>query len=437
MSNGVIAPSALSTGVPPRPSTVASPVPTPASTATSSSQTPMQPSTPVPAIGKRELSPDRINGAPPAKKPLLEESQGTPRPMGVTNPVVSTAATPTVAAPSAPAPTAPAAAPAAPQPTAAAVAAPAPTPANATAGGAAGTKAPGMLPMGKGSGIDLRAEEEAARRAQRSAVGNIKFAGNASRARHTDLFGEVAMRNRLNQIAHNMTVDDDAMRYLALAAEARHQPPMSKEAAGRPAKALWSQRITSDPNAVMQALVTANKEENKAHRVARTERNARETEMARAAAAAREREEAAGGSAPSPAVETNSPDERPSPGGAGSGASSAGSKPKEPTFQAAPTFGAPPPKKTGKGKKAASRDVSADVQAKMTNIAASLATGRKKYAWQSGGSGAFRPQVPSLTSELTRRALLEDVGFIVAILVLQQLLIFLLLGLAVTVVPES
>lgn len=51
MSNGVIAPSALSTGVPPRPSTVASPVPTPSSTATSSSQTPMQPSTPVPAIG--------------------------------------------------------------------------------------------------------------------------------------------------------------------------------------------------------------------------------------------------------------------------------------------------------------------------------------------------------------------------------------------------
>lgn len=216
-----------------------------------------------------------------------------------------------------------------------------------------------------------------------------------------------------------MTVDDDAMRYLALAAEARvrallasavraqehrvnstykHQPPMSKEAAGRPAKPLWSQRITSDPNAVMQALMAANKEENKAHRVARTERNARETEMARAAAAAREREEAAGGSAPSPAVETNSPDERPSPGGAGSGASSAGSKPKEPTFQAAPTFGAPPPKKTGKGKKAASRDVSADVQAKMTNIAASLATGRKKYAWQSGGSGAFRPQVPSLLS---------------------------------------
>lgn len=51
MSNGVIAPSALSTGVPPRPSTVASPVPTPSSTATSSSQTPMQPSTPAPAIG--------------------------------------------------------------------------------------------------------------------------------------------------------------------------------------------------------------------------------------------------------------------------------------------------------------------------------------------------------------------------------------------------
>lgn len=150
--------------------------------------------------GKRELSPDRINGAPPAKKPLLEESQGTARPMGVTNSVVSTPATPTVAAPSAPAPTAPAPAPAVPQPTAAATATAAPTQPNAPAGGAAGAKAPGMLPMGKGSGIDLRAEEEAARRAQRSAVGNIKFAGNASRARHTDLFGEVAMRNRLNQI---------------------------------------------------------------------------------------------------------------------------------------------------------------------------------------------------------------------------------------------
>lgn len=204
-----------------------------------------------------------------------------------------------------------------------------------------------------------------------------------------------------------MTVDDDAMRYLALATEVRvrgllasavraqehrisstykHPPPLSKEKAGRPAKPLWSQRITSDPNAVMQALQAQNKEENKAHRVARTERNARETELARAAAAAREREEAA-----TPA-ETASPEQAP---GTPKKAAKP-SKPKEPTFQASPTFGAPPPKKTAKGKKAA-RDVSADVQAKMTNIAASLATGRKKYAWQSGGS-AFRPQVPSLLS---------------------------------------
>lgn len=64
-------------------------------------------------------------------------------------------------------------------------------------------------PMGKGNGIDLRAEEEAARRAfARSAVGNIKFAGNMSRARNTDLFGEVALRTRLNQIGACIQYDN-------------------------------------------------------------------------------------------------------------------------------------------------------------------------------------------------------------------------------------
>lgn len=54
--------------------------------------------------------------------------------------------------------------------------------------------------MGRGQGIDLRAEEEAARRAARSAVGGARFAGSGSRAKHTDLLGEQVLRGRLNRI---------------------------------------------------------------------------------------------------------------------------------------------------------------------------------------------------------------------------------------------
>ncbi|KAL1410184.1 hypothetical protein Q8F55_004189 [Vanrija albida] len=297
-----------------------------------------------------------------------------------------------------------------------------------------------LLPMGRGQGIDLRAEEEAARRAfSRSAVGNIRYAGENSRARQTDLFGEQALRGRLSQLAqkHGMVVDDEAMRYLAMAAEIRarallssavrtqqhrvhstHQrkPPMSKGSGSKAGKPLWSQKATSDTNAVMVALTAANKEENKAHRVARTERNARETEMARAAAAAKERErEREGSSAPreaetaaaSSAAISDSEDPAPSGGASAAGAggstpagASTPAKPKEPTFQAAPTFGAPPPKKAKGGKKGAAKDVSSEVQAKATNAAAFMAVGRKKkYAWELGASaGAFKPPVPSLLS---------------------------------------
>ncbi|TXT11034.1 hypothetical protein VHUM_01785 [Vanrija humicola] len=271
--------------------------------------------------------------------------------------------------------------------------------------------------MGRGQGIDLRAEEEAARRAfSRSAVGNLRYAGENSRARHTDLFGEQALRARLSQLAqrHGMVVDDEAMRYLAMAAEIRvrallssavrtqqhrvhstHQrkPPMSKGAGSKDGKPLWSQKATSDTNAVMVALAVANKEENKAHRVARTERNARETEIARAQAAAKEREREREGSAPAGGATAT--------GAANAaGGSSTPTKPKEPTFQAAPTFGAPPPKKSKGGKKGAARDVSAEVQAKSTNATAFLQIGRKrKYAWEMGaGAGAFKPPVPSLLS---------------------------------------
>jgi len=225
-----------------------------------------------------------------------------------------------------------------------------------------------------------------------------------------------------------MTVDDEAMRYLALAAEIRvrtllasairaqqhrvnsthqHKPPMSKPSpSGRPPQALWSQKITSDPHAVMMALANSNKEENKAHRVARTERNARETELARRAAAAqRDREQGRDGTATADTASSAGP------ASDAEAASAATPKPpKEPVFQANPTFGGPPPKKTGKGKKAASHNMSADVQAKITNAtAAMLAGGRKRYAWETGAmGGAFRPSVPSLLSGKRKKGGEED-----------------------------
>lgn len=230
-----------------------------------------------------------------------------------------------------------------------------------------------------------------------------------------------------------MVVDDEAMRYLAMAAEIRvrallssavrtqqhrvhstHQrkPPMSKGSGSKAGKPLWSQKATSDTNAVMVALATANKEENKAHRVARTERNARETEIARAQAAAKERErEREGSSVPqeteagaaSSAAISDSEEAPPSGGASATGAPSAAaasSSTPGPTFQAAPTFGAPLPKKSKGGKKGAAKDVSSEVQAKITNATAFMAVGRKrKYAWEMGaGAGAFKPPVPSLLS---------------------------------------
>lgn len=231
-----------------------------------------------------------------------------------------------------------------------------------------------------------------------------------------------------------MTVDDEAMRYLALAAEIRvrallssaaraqhhrvssthaHKPPMSKASGSKPAKPLWSQKITSDPHAVMAALANANRDENKAHRVARTERNARETEMARAEAVQRERERERDGGSPPPAAEAPAAaaaSGEPASESDGPTTSPAPAKPKEPTFQSAPTFGAAPvAKKSGKGKKAAS-NVSADMQAKMTNATAMMAAGgRKRYAWETGAmSGAFRPQVSSLLSGKRKKGGEED-----------------------------
>lgn len=202
-----------------------------------------------------------------------------------------------------------------------------------------------------------------------------------------------------------MTVDEEAMRYLALAAEVRvrsllasairaqehrvssthkYAPPMHAGASGAP-RPLWSQNITSDPNAVLAALEASNKEETKAHRIARTEWKARETELARAAAAAREREEGQqerdGGQAAAAASPAATND-----AGASGSTPTASASTKAPTFQATPTFGAPPPKKT-KSKKAG-KDVSEAVEHRMTNRTAQAFFGRKQYAWETGGSPA-------------------------------------------------
>ncbi|GMK54534.1 hypothetical protein CspeluHIS016_0111200 [Cutaneotrichosporon spelunceum] len=283
---------------------------------------------------------------------------------------------------------------------------------------------PTMLPMGRGQGIDLRAEEEAARRAARSAVGGARFAGSGSRAKHTDLLGEQVLRARLNRLAHEhgMVFDDEAMRLLAMGAETRmrsliesatraqqhrvhstHQrrPPMRTNG-NKGLKPLWSQRITSDTGAVMAALASANKEENKAHRVARTERNARETELARAMAAAKEREARESGSAPDTGAASPAGGAPPEEAATGP----ARPRPSEPVFQASPTFGGTPPPRKSKGKKAGGRDMSAEVQAKMANQTATVNAGRKRYAWEMGGG--FRPQVSSLLSGKRKKAEEEE-----------------------------
>ncbi|BEI80199.1 hypothetical protein CcaverHIS002_0107280 [Cutaneotrichosporon cavernicola] len=284
---------------------------------------------------------------------------------------------------------------------------------------------PITLPMGRGQGIDLRAEEEAARRAARSAVGGARFAGSGSRAKQTDLLGEQVLRVRLNRLAHEhgMAFDDEAMRILAMGAETRmrslmesatraqqhrvnsthqHKPPMRVNG-GKGPKPLWSQKITSDTGAVMAALANANRDENKAHRVARTERNARETELARAQAAAKEREARESGSAPDTGAASPASGAPPEEAAAGP----ARPRPSEPVFQAAPTFGGPPPPpKKSKGKKAAGRDMSAEVQAKITNQTATVNAGRKRYAWEMGGG--FRPQVSSLLSGKRKKAEEEE-----------------------------
>ena len=202
----------------------------------------------------------------------------------------------------------------------------------------------------------------------------------------------VSMLTRLIARDHGMTVDNDALSYLALAAESRlrslltaslsaqlhrttsshvRAPPLSKS--GKP---MWSHSATADPTAVLEALNQANREAEQEFRLSRMDRLARETEMQRAkeraerAAAQRDEEDMSDTasqadpgtpSKPSPAAGSGS-----SPPASGGGSSKKSKKPKSVKQQA--------------------KNMSADLQHKMTNATAMSqigGIGGKKYTWMS------------------------------------------------------
>ncbi len=154
---------------------------------------------------------------------------------------------------------------------------------------------------------------------------------------------------------------------------------------------MWSHRVTSDANAVLDALSRVNKDAEQTFRASRMDRLARETEIQKA----RERAEKA--AEESDVVESTS------------GPSTPGVTKSSPTtVNGAPVFGAVSEKKgTKKAGKKAARDVSAEVQHKMANATAMSQAGMsKKYSWLTS--------VPNVSSPLAggkkRKAGKEDGG---------------------------
>jgi len=201
-----------------------------------------------------------------------------------------------------------------------------------------------------------------------------------------------------------MTIDDEALSYIALAAESRirsllsssisaqthrtssshfREPPLqtspSSSSSGKPAKPMWSHRVTSDANAVLDALSRANKDAEQSFRASRMDRLAHETELARA----RERVEKA------VEAETGS--------GSSFGPSTNEISPVTAHGNGTPVFGTVAEKKgTKKAGKKAARDVSAEVQHKMSNAMAMRSAGvSKKYSWLTS--------VPNVSSPLAGR----------------------------------
>ena len=164
---------------------------------------------------------------------------------------------------------------------------------------------------------------------------------------------------------------------------AKSSSTSSDEKDGKP---MWSLTLRDDPNSVIEALNRRNRDAEQEFRKMRMDRLARDAELQKA----RERQasqsqtvEAA--ASPFPATAAVSPAE----------SSSSPSTPSKPLFGATKETpkGTPPAssssKKKSSTKKPSSRDVSAEVQHKMTNLTAMRSAGMgKKYGWMMGNAPA-------------------------------------------------
>ncbi|WWD16764.1 hypothetical protein CI109_101196 [Kwoniella shandongensis] len=283
----------------------------------------------------------------------------------------------------------------------------------------------------KGEGIDFRAEEDAARRMNVGKLVNLNpsITGANSRGKKTDLIGKTALREKVEAIAkdHGLAIDNDSSLYLLAAIETRlrlllsssisaqthrtnsshlRQPPIrpssskvKDETGSGSGKALWSHVITSDPNAVLDALNRANRDSEQEFRLSRMDRLAREAEVQKA----RERAAAMASGDMSSMDYPSSP--LPSSLGGGGGEAGPSTPISKPSSLggggSTPMFGAiKETPKSGKkfgsggpgssGKKGSARDVSAEVQHKMANATAMRSVGMgKKYGWMMGNAPAI------------------------------------------------
>ncbi|WVO17952.1 hypothetical protein L204_105650 [Cryptococcus depauperatus] len=269
--------------------------------------------------------------------------------------------------------------------------------------------------------FDLRAEEDAARRLN---VGRVQpsaaLSGVNSRAKHSELIGKPYLRQKVENTSrnHGIKFDDESALYLSSAIESSlrslinlsqsaqihrttashlHTPPicLNGSTRGKPAKPMWSHSLRDNPNAVLEALNRRNRDAEQEFRKMRMDRLARDAENQKAKERQREREREA--------MQENQ-EEHPlvpvSPIGLPTAEISTPGTPSKPVFGAVketPKGMSTPMTSTSKKKssKKAARDVSAEVQHKMTNLTAMRSVGMgKKYGWMIGSQ-------PAISSPLT------------------------------------
>ncbi|WWC59982.1 uncharacterized protein I303_102545 [Kwoniella dejecticola CBS 10117] len=278
----------------------------------------------------------------------------------------------------------------------------------------------------KGDTFDLRAEEDAARRLNvgKAITSNSSITGLNSRAKKTDLIGKTALKEKVDAIAknHNVTFDPEVSLYLLSTIEERiktllqraikaqqhrtssshlRQPPLTKDG-----RAIWDQRIMSDPNSVMDAVNKMYREEEQEFRKLRMTRLAKEAELQRIKERANSLQPDGiipntfdemsvsgsgggdgGGGGPSTPMGKSSPSSFSTPAvqSAAGASGSAGGGSSTPMFGAIRESSIK--KKPGKNSKMNPRDVSAEVQHKMANATAMRSVGMgKKYGWMTGNA---------------------------------------------------